>query len=104
MKKLITAGFLITAVIGFVQPAQAGDDRLYYPRDTAYDSHGRNAIVSKVQRALQEDGYHVGLTSGQFCYETRVAVRRFRKDHGLPIVGKIDETFLRALGFQERDL
>ena len=107
MKKLTLSGLIIVALLGVIEPAQADSpgafERLYYPRDTAYDSSGRNAIVRKVQRALEEDGYYVGVNTGEFCFETRAAVRRYRRDHGLPIVGKIDELFLRTLGFQERD-
>jgi hypothetical protein len=42
----------------------------------------------------------VGDNSGNFCFETRVAIRRYRRDHGLPIIGKIDATLLRTLGFR----
>ena len=95
-------------LLGFIQPAQAGSRRTdsdsYYPHLTTYESNGSRLIVRKVQRALEEDGYYVGGDEGYFGYETRTAIWRYRRDHGLPIVGKIDELFLRTLGFQERDL
>jgi hypothetical protein len=104
MKTLILPGLLIAALLGLLQPAQAGPRRLdengYYPGNHAYASVGGNLIVRKVQLALEEDGYYVGDHSGEFGFETRAAVRRYRRDHGLPIVGKIDETLLRALGFR----
>jgi peptidoglycan hydrolase-like protein with peptidoglycan-binding domain len=104
MKTLLLPAFLIVALIGFAQPATAGprtiDEGISYPENYAYESVGRNLIVRKVQLALEEDGYYVGDHSGQFGFETRAAVRRYRRDHGLPIVGKIDETFLRTLGFR----
>jgi len=103
MKKLIFSSLVIIALTGAIEPAQAGrrntDESIYFPANAAYDSHGRNRIVRNVQRALREDGYYVGDTEGNFCHETRVAVRRYRRDHGLPVVGKIDEEFLRTLGF-----
>jgi peptidoglycan hydrolase-like protein with peptidoglycan-binding domain len=103
MKKLILPGVLAAAV-AIIQPAQAGprtiDENVYYPDNYAYESVGRNLIVRKVQLALEEDGYYVGDHSGEFGFETRTAVRRYRRDHGLPIVGKIDETLLRTLGFR----
>lgn len=108
MKTLIIPGLVIVALLGFVQPAQAGsrktDRSSSYPGLTTYESNGTRQLVRKVQRALEEDGYYVGDDGGQFGYETRAAVRRYRRDHGLPIVGKIDEQFLRTLGFQDRDL
>lgn len=104
MKTLLLPGLLIVALLGVTQPAQAGprnlDDNFYFPDNATYDSHGRNQVVRKVQLALEEDGYYVGDHSGQFGFETRAAVRRYRRDHRLPIVGKIDETFLRTLGFR----
>lgn len=103
MKKLIFSSLVVIALAGGIVPAEAGrrgsDDSIYFPANATYDSHGRNRIVRKVQRALREDGYYVGDTEGNFCHETRVAVRRYRRDHGLPVVGKIDEEFLRTLGF-----
>lgn len=108
MKTLIIPSLFIVVLFGFIQPAQAGsrktDSHSYYPGRTTYESNGSRQLVRKVQRALEEDGYYVGDDGGQFGYETRAAVRRYRRDHGLPIVGKIDELLLRTLGFQERDL
>jgi peptidoglycan hydrolase-like protein with peptidoglycan-binding domain len=108
MKTLIIPSLLTVVLLAFIPPTQAGsrrtDHRSYYPDQTTYESNGSRLIVRKVQRALEEDGYYVGDTGGQFGYETRAAVRRYRRDHGLPIVGKIDELFLRTLGFQDRDL
>jgi peptidoglycan hydrolase-like protein with peptidoglycan-binding domain len=103
MRKLIFSSLVVIALSAAVEPAQAGrrstDDGFYFPTTATYDSHGQNRIVRNVQRALREDGYYVGDTMGNFCHETRVAVRRYRRDHGLPVVGKIDEEFLRTLGF-----
>jgi peptidoglycan hydrolase-like protein with peptidoglycan-binding domain len=108
MKTLMLPGVLIVLLLGVIPPAQAGqrktDESSFYPRLTAYESNGTQELVRKVQRALEEDGYYVGDTSGQFGYETRAAVRRYRRDHGLPIVGKIDALFLRTLGFQQREI
>ena len=108
MKTLLLPSVLIALLLGVIQTAQAGqrktDDSSYYPSLTTYESNGTREMVRKVQRALEEDGYYVGDTSGQFGYETRTAVRRYRRDHGLPIVGKIDDLFLRTLGFQQHEI
>lgn len=104
MKKLGLLSFGITVLMGLSQPAQAGpadrSDDYFYPRDTAYDSCGSVAMVRKVQRALQEDGYYTGDNRGNFCFETRVAVRRYKRDNGLPITGKIDDALLKSLGLR----
>src|SRR6476469_8348107 len=70
----------------------------YYQNNTAYDSSGSSHLVRKVQLALEIRGYYVGDNKGQFGMETRAAVRRYRRDHGLAIIGKIDHELLRSLG------
>lgn len=101
MKTLILLVLLIAALPGAIQPAFAGprNSSESYP-DTAYESNGRNQTVRKVQLALEEDGYYVGDHSGQFGFETRAAVRRYRRDHGLPVIGKIDDQFLSVIGLR----
>ena len=104
MKKLGLLSLAITALIGLSESAQAGSRdrsrRYYYPSDHTYESLGRNPTVRQVQLALQEEGYYVGDDSGNFGYETRRAVRRYKRDRGLPIIGKIDKALLRSLGFR----
>jgi len=103
MKKLTLFGFMLIGMLGLGQSASASrqvDEPLTLPDGFTYESHGRDPIVRKVQLALEEDGYYVGDHSGQFGFETRWAVRRYRRDHGLPIVGKIDEQFLRTIGLR----
>jgi Putative peptidoglycan binding domain len=104
MKKLGLLSFAITALIGLAQPAQAGpsdqSEGYYFPTNGVYDSCGSVAIVRKVQRALQEEGYYTGDSSGNFCFETRVAVRRYKRDKGLPIIGKVDDALLNSLGLR----
>lgn len=101
MKTLGLLSFAITALIGLSQPVHAGasdkSEGYYYPDQSVYDSAGRVVTVRQVQRALEEDGYYVGDNKGNFGFETRVAVRRYRRDMGLPINGKIDDTLLRTL-------
>jgi hypothetical protein len=101
MKTLGLLSFAIAALIGLSQPANADardqSNGYYYPDQSAYDSHGRVITVRHVQLALEEDGYYVGDNRGNYGYETRVAVRRYQRDMGLPITGKIDDTLLRTL-------
>lgn len=104
MKKIGVFGFMIIALISLSQRAHGGpSDRsegYYYPSDSTYDSHGRVQTVRQVQRALEEDGYYVGDNHGNFCFETRVAVRRYQRDKELPMTGKIDSALLKALRLQ----
>ena len=101
MKKIGLLAFAVTAFMGLSYSAQGGpSDRgesSPFPPDSVYDSLGRVPTVRQVQRALAEDGYYVGLNTGGYCYETRVAVRRYQRDKGLAITGKVDATLLKAL-------
>jgi peptidoglycan hydrolase-like protein with peptidoglycan-binding domain len=94
----------ITALIGLSQSAGGGpsdrSDDYYYPRDYVYESHGRVPIVRQLQRALEDEGYYVGDNQGNFCFETRRAVRRYQRDKDLPITGKVDTALLKALGLR----
>jgi hypothetical protein len=96
MKKLGLLSFVISVLVGLSQPAW-GSDYYYYPDDATYDSHGRVPTVRQVQLALEDEGYYVGDNHGNFGYETRAAVRRYQRDFGLPITGKIDTALLRSL-------
>ena len=72
MKILILASVVTILLLGVSAPAQAEPrrtDRNMYPRATTYESNGSRLLVRKVQRALAEDGYYVGSTSGEFGYE-----------------------------------
>jgi len=105
MKKLGWLSFIVTVLIGLSQPAsgdsrQRSEDYSYYPPDASYDSLGRVRTVRQVQLALEAEGYYVGDNRGNFCFETRMAVRRYKRDRGLPIIGKIDTALLESLGLR----
>jgi peptidoglycan hydrolase-like protein with peptidoglycan-binding domain len=70
------------------------------PGGSAYASEVRHPTVARVQRALARHGYYVGLTSGEFAAETRAAIRRYQRDRGLRMSGKIDGALLRSLGLR----
>jgi len=105
MKTLTSLSVVIIALLGFVQPAHAGSrhrssEACYYPNDSTYDSLGRVPTVRDVQLALEALGYYVGDNRGNFGYETRTAIRRYQRDRGLAITGKIDTAVLNALGLR----
>ncbi|HEV2842941.1 MAG TPA: peptidoglycan-binding domain-containing protein [Chthoniobacterales bacterium] len=101
MKTLGLFSFAIIAVFGLSQPVQADaadrSEGYYFPNESTYDSCGRKLTVRHVQLALEEDGYYVGDNRGNFGFETRAAVRRYQRDNGLRISGKIDDSLLRTL-------
>jgi peptidoglycan hydrolase-like protein with peptidoglycan-binding domain len=104
MKKFSLLSFVTVALLGF-SPNLPGDsqhrsDGYYYPDDSTYDSLGRVPTVRDVQLALEALGYYVGDNRGNFGYETRTAVRRYQRDRGLAITGKIDTAVLSALGLR----
>jgi peptidoglycan hydrolase-like protein with peptidoglycan-binding domain len=98
---LLSVGLIV--LLAATVPSASGHepaslDTRYYPHSSAYDSSGSSRLVRKVQLALERRGYYVGDNKGQFGMETRTAVRRYRRDHGLPVIGKIDNELLRSLG------
>lgn len=99
MKTLGLLSIVMIAVLGLSQPASGAvpDSAYEYPDQSFYDSCGRVPTVRQVQRALQEDGYYTGDNRGNYCVETRMAVRRYQRDMGLAITGRIDDTLLRTL-------
>ncbi len=92
--------YLIVGLFGLLSlnPSALADSQHHrgrrIPAETAYNSNGRDPVVRQVQLALEQRGYDVGLNSGEFVYETRRAIRRFRAKHGLHVNGKIDGELL----------
>ena len=102
MKLSIYLTLVVVGLVCFSESAQAADRRHArgsIPR-TAFNSDRPDRTVQMVQLALQRRGYYPGVTSGEFVWETRQAIRRYRRDHGLRIVGKIDNQLLRSLGLR----
>jgi hypothetical protein len=103
MKTLIYLCLVIVGSSGLSQSACANwrhEQVPYVPAESAYISNVRDSLVRMVQMALEDRGYYVGLNTGEFVFETRRAIRRYRADHGLPVVGKIDDELLASLGFR----
>lgn len=105
MKPIGLLSFVITAFIGLSPAAHGGsvdrNDSYYFPNDAAYDSHGNVAVVQRVQLALEREGYYVGDNHGNFCSETRTAVRRYQRDNGLHMTNKIDSELLQSLALHQ---
>ena len=72
----------------------------YGPRTTVYASSGihDDATVAAVQRRLARGGYYHGSIDGVIGPATRVAIRSFERNNGLPVDGVIDPQLLRTMG------
>ncbi len=89
------------------RPDQKTLDRLMYERKLANAARFTASLppekvdvaqVRKVQERLARLGYHPGAVDGRIGAKTRMAIRQFQKDRGLPATGRIDNRFLKALG------
>jgi hypothetical protein len=58
---------------------------------------GDYSLEMNVQSTLADRGYYHGQIDGVIGDGTRSAVRRFQRDSGLPVTGRIDTRTLRAL-------
>ncbi len=54
--------------------------------------------VRFLQQLLQQAGYYKGTIDGQYDARTRRAVRRFQRDKGLPVTGRMDRDTWEAMG------
>ena len=72
----------------------------YRPRTTVYatTAYTDDATVAAVQRRLARGGYYRGSIDGVIGPSTRVAVRAFERNNGLPVDGVIDRQLLRTMG------
>lgn len=72
----------------------------YTPRTTVYATNGihDDATVAAVQRRLARGGYYHGSVDGVIGPATRVAIRAFERNNGLPVDGVIDPQLLRTMG------
>ena len=98
--------YLMLVTLAFAGLSESADaetrrmDRGRFIPSAAYDSNRPDPTVKMVQIALQRRGYYTGVTSGQFVWETRDAIRRYRRNNGLQEIGKIDGALLRSLGLR----
>jgi len=78
------------------------DDR-YYDDDYYADEYAQSESgdvdfnVSEVQSALARAGYYDGAIDGSLGPATRNALRRYQRDRGLSVTGRIDRSVVEAL-------
>ena len=72
----------------------------YAPRTTVYATARINDdhTVAAVQRRLSQGGYYHGSVDGVIGPATRVAIRSYERNNGLPVDGEIDRQLLRTMG------
>jgi localization factor PodJL len=63
----------------------------------AAGSAGKDALVTKAQKLLNELGYDAGVPDGLFGPQTRAAVRRFGERNGLDLTGKVTPDLVSRL-------
>jgi len=56
------------------------------------------AVIQRIQRALNSLGYSAGNPDGVIGSQTRSAIRRFQREHSLPVTGTIDRETSEKLG------
>jgi putative peptidoglycan binding protein len=64
-------------------------------RDSA--SHAEHTDISKVQTALNQQGFNVGDPDGKLGQRTKKALIAFQKQHGFLTTGRVDRATLQAL-------
>ncbi|MHA1108020.1 MAG: peptidoglycan-binding protein [Alphaproteobacteria bacterium] len=58
-------------------------------------------MVAETQRLLYAHGYHPGAANGIMRPRTRMALRRFQRDVGLPVNGRMTRRVVRRLRFSQ---
>ena len=70
------------------------------PSQSEYDSGNPDSSVSQVQAALAREGYYHGAIDGSLGPATRNALRRYQRNQGLDVTGRIDRPVIEALGLR----
>ena len=71
-----------------------------YAKSSDYDEGAADSNVSQVQSALSREGYYSGGIDGNLGPETRNALRRYQRDRGLTVTGRVDRATANALGLR----
>ncbi|HEX8490199.1 MAG TPA: peptidoglycan-binding domain-containing protein [Chthoniobacterales bacterium] len=71
-----------------------------YAKSSDYDEGAADSNVSQIQSALSREGYYSGAIDGNLGPETRNALRRYQRDRGLSVTGRVDRATINALGLR----
>jgi photosystem II stability/assembly factor-like uncharacterized protein len=66
-------------------------------------ARGPDTTIRRVQEALNQAGYNVGVPDGKSGKKTLLALKRFQADRSLPMTGKFDGITLAAMGVAKGD-
>ena len=71
-----------------------------YEQPSGYEEDAGDSSVSAVQSALSREGFYSGAVDGTLGPETRNALRRYQRDRGLAVTGRVDRATTNALGLR----
>lgn len=108
MRTLLAAALGIAFTATLVSGVAAAERRDEKPRETMSEKLERLSDkttrvdreadpVKAAQRALKARGYDAGDADGRMGPKTRAAVRKFQKDEGLEVTGRLDAPTLARL-------
>ena len=83
---------------GYYGDSYAADEYAQEPAQSGYESGNPDSEISRVQAALARQGYYRGTIDGTLGPETRNALRRYQRKHGLEVTGRIDQPVMDSLG------
>jgi hypothetical protein len=83
---------------GYYDDSYAANE--YAPAQSDYDSGEADSSVSEVQSALSREGYYSGSVDGSLGRATQIALRKYQRDRGLRVTGRIDRAVVDALGLR----
>lgn len=75
---------------GMTGPAQMQRSRVHYPK-----SH--TAMVKEAQSRLKRGGFYNGKIDGRMGHETRQALAKFERQHGLPVTNRLNRRTFAVL-------
>ena len=75
-------------------------DQGYYVYDASTAAYA-GSTVSAVQSQLAAQGYYHGVVDGVYGPETRAALTRYQRDHGLQVTGSLTAATLQSLGLPQ---
>ena len=84
---------------GYYDPNGYDDDEYYDQKDYSSDQSA-GSTVADAQEQLAQQGYYRGEIDGIFGPETRRAIVRYQRNHGLRVTGGLTKDTLQALGLR----
>ena len=78
----------------------AYDDQDYYGYDASIDPYSVSTVRA-VQSDLAKRGYYRGVIDGVYGPQTRVALTRYQRNHGLRVTGSLTTATLQSLGLPQ---